>query len=191
MHGDTRGQSGLDRLMLFILFLVAVAAITPFVFGLGGLDVRGTEDASSGTPTPTGPAADDGLVVLSATGETAGFGGNSIGVVRVVVTKTGGESLDTAAMTATWVDTGGSYVLTAGGESASGADGEFAIEEADSRAVLTVDLGRDDTDDVGEFGRRLEGGETVTLSLTTGDGQTATVTLDVPESLDGEESVPL
>lgn len=191
MHGDTRGQSGLDRLMIFILFLVAVVAITPFVLGLGGLDVRGGGDASNVTPTPTGPAADDGIVVLSATGETAGFGGDSIGVVHVVVTKTGGASLDTAAMTATWVDTGGSYVLTAAGESASGADGEFAIEEADGRAVLTFDLGRDDTDDVGEFGRRLEAGETVTLSLTTGDGETSTVTLQVPESPGGEESVPL
>lgn len=191
MHGDTRGQSGLDRLMLFILFLVAVAAITPFVFGLGGIDVRGTEDASSATPTPTGPAADDGLVVLTASGETAGFGGESVGVVRVVVTKTGAESLDTAAMTATWVDTDGSYVLTAAGEGASGADGEFAVEKTDERAVLTFDLGRDDADGVGEFGRRLEAGETVALSLTTGDGETTTVTLEVPESLGDEETVPL
>ncbi|WP_340101103.1 hypothetical protein [Salinibaculum salinum] len=191
MHGDTRSQSGLDRLVLFILFLVAVVAITPFVFGLGGIDVRATGDTTSATPTPTGPATDEGIVILSATGETAGFGGESVGVVRVVITKTGAETLDTAAMTATWVDAGGSYVLTAPGEGASGADGAFAIAEADGRAVLTFDLGRDDADSVGEFGRRLEAGETVTLSLTTGDGQTTTVTLEVPDSLGDEETVRL
>jgi hypothetical protein len=177
--------------MLFVLFLVAVVAVTPFVFGLGGIDVRATEDANSATPTPTGPAADDGLVALSATGETAGFGGERVGVVRVVVTKTGATSLDTAAMTATWVDAGGSYVLTAAGEGASGADGEFSVEEAHGRAVLTFDLGRDDADSVGEFGRRLEAGGTVTLSLTTSDGKTTTVTLEVPESLGDKASVPL
>jgi len=39
MTGDTRAQSGLDRLMLFVVFLVTVVAITPFVFGLGGVDL--------------------------------------------------------------------------------------------------------------------------------------------------------
>jgi len=177
--------------MLFVIFIVAIVAVVPFLFGLGGLDVRGAEDPSSVTPTPTGPAADDGIVVLRTTGETAGFGMDSVGVVRVVVTRTGSESLDAETMTATWVDPGGSYVLTATDRGGSGADGAFGVEESESRATLTFDLGADDADGVGEFGRRLEAGDTVTLTLATGDGKTTTVTLDVPESLGEDRTVPL
>lgn len=187
MYGDTRGQSGLDRLVLFLVFVVAVAAITPFVFQLGGTDVRGASDADNVTPTPTGPATDDGIVVLTKTGETSGFGEDTIGVVRVVITKTSVKPLDTASMTVDWIDADGNYILVEAGNEASGADAKFSVDESDGRAVLTFDLGSDDADGVEEFSRRLEAGETVTVALTTGDGKTTTVTLNVPESL-GEHS---
>lgn len=200
MNGDTRAQSGLDRLVLFLVFLVVVVAITPLVFGLGGVDLRagaGTSAASAPTPGPTDP----GVIVLGATGETGGFGEDTVGVVRVVVTKNGtGPAVDAASLTANWVGPDGGYVLSASGESG---DAQFAVEvtgpsdagtvfeQSGDRAVLTFDLGSDDVEGVGEFGRRLESGDTVRLELTTDSGETARTTLEVPSGLGGEDTVRL
>lgn len=189
--------------MLFVVFLVAIAAVAPFVLGLGGVDVRGTNNAGGETPVPTVPPADDGVVVLGTTGETGGFGEDTVGVVRVVVTRNGsGSTIDTTTMSATWVGPSESYSLTAADSSLNtGADGTFGIEvtgpsntettlnASGDRATLTFDLGTDDVDGVAEFGQRLESGQTVTLALTTDSGATTRVTLDVPGSLGRENSV--
>lgn len=202
MRGETRAQSGLDRLILFVVFLVVIVAVLPFVFGLGGIDVRGTNAGGSG-PAAGEPAADDGVVVLGATGETGGFGEDTVGVVRVVVTKNGsGPAIDTSTMTATWVGQSGSYALTTAGSGGSG-DGEFGVNvtgpsdsetmlnQSGDRAILTFDLGTDDAGNVEEFGHRLEAGETVTLTLAADSGATTRVTLTVPGSLGGKGTVRL
>ena len=203
MYGDTRAQSGLDRLMLFILFLVVLVAITPFVFELGGVDLRaGAETDSNGTPVPTPEPTDPGVVVLGATGETDGFGDDTVGVVRVVVTKNGtGPAVDTSSMSASWVGPDRSYALSA--DSNGGGDAQFAVDvtgpsdsetllnQSGDRAILTFDVGSDDVDGIGEFGRRLESGDTVILELTTDSGKTERVTLTVPDELGGKTSVRL
>ncbi len=176
--------------MLFVVFIVAFVAIVPFVFGLGGLDVRGAGAPAGADTTPVG-ADENGIVVLRTTGETAGFGTDSVGVVRVVITRTGPEPLDAETITATWVDSSGSYVLTPIEKGGSGADGAFGVEQSENRATLTFDLGADDANGVSEFGRRLEAGETVTLTLSAGDGKMTTVRLEVPESLGEDGTVSL
>lgn len=191
MERDTRGQSGLDRLLLFVVFVVALVAVTPFVFELGGLDLRGGETASADPSTPDELTAEGSIVVLGVTGDTAGFGGEEIGAVRVVVTTTGTEPLDTAAWTATWLGPNGKYRLLPTGQGGVGTDGVFRVDGSEDRAVLIFDLGLDDADGAEEFSRRLNEGDTVTLSLTTSDGTTTTVTLDVPQSLGDEETVQL
>jgi flagellin FlaB len=205
MNGDTRGQSGLDRLMLFVVFIVAVVAVTPLIFGLGGVDLRpGTESAEqTPTPTPDVEPTDPGVVVLGATGETGGFGNDTVGIVRVVVTKNGtGPAVDTSSITASWVGPDRGYALSAAGSGAGG-DGEFAVtvtgpsdsetllNQSGDRAILTFDVGTDDVDGIGEFSRRLESGDTVTLELTTDSGVTERVTLTVPGSLATKSSVRL
>jgi hypothetical protein len=203
---NTRAQSGLDRLMLFLVFLVAVVALTPFLFGLGGVDLRaGT--GSGGTATPTPAPTDNGVFVLGATGETGGFGEDTVGVVRVAVTKNGtGPAVDFSSVIATWIGPDGSHVLSAAsgdGSESSGGDGRFAVEvtgpsasgtilnQSGDRAVLTFDLGTDDVEGIPEFGERLESGDTVTLTLTTAGGVTARTTLEVPDSLGAESTVSL
>ena len=203
MTGDTRGQSGLDRLMLFIIFVVAIVAITPFVFELGGVDLRADTGTDSPESTPTAGPADPGVVVLGATGETGGFGDDTVGVVRVVVTKNGtGPAVDATSLTANWVGPGGSYALSAAGEGAGG-DGQFAVDitgpsdsetmlnQSGDRATLTFDLGSDDVDGIAEFGQRLESGDSVTLELTSDSGETERVRLVVPGDLGGADTVRL
>lgn len=186
--------------MLFILVLVVVLA-TPFVLGLGGVDVR---EAGAADTDGTGPGAGDGgVVVLNANGETGGFGDASVGVVRLVVTKNGtGPAINPTTMTATWTTAGNSYVLAAAENAGSGAEGTFDVSvtgpsgssklnESGDRATLTFDVGTDDVEGADEFGQRLQPGDTVTLQLTTDDGTTTTVTLRVPNDAGGKRVVSL
>lgn len=195
MAGNTRGQSGLDRLVIFVLLLVAVVFVTPFVLGLGGIDVQGA-DTNESALTPTNSDRDAGVFVLEASGETRD---SSVTVVRVVVTKDGsGRPIDAGRLSATWIGNG-SYTLAAN-ESGTRADGTFGVtgsgngtvlNQSGDRATLVFDLGTDDVDGVEEFGRPLSGGEAVTLLLATESGETTTVTLHVPGSLDDGETVAL
>lgn len=205
MQGTERGQSGLDRLMLFVVALIVIVFATPYLLGLGGVDVRGTATpAATPTPTPNGTAEPVGLVVLNASGETGGFGSETVGVVRLVVTRNGsGQPVDTTAVTANWADLNNTYTLTARGTGGSAADGEFdvAVEgpsgsdttltETGDRAILTFDLGTDDVDGVDEFGHRLLPGETVTFTMTTGGGKTTRLTLTVPDDTERRGTVTL
>ena len=204
MRGDTRGQSGLDRLLLFVVFLVAVTAVAPFALEFGGVDVRQTTDAEE-TPVPTVTPEDDGVIVLGATGETGGFGDDTVGVVHVVVTKNGsGSAIDTSTMTASWVGPGSSSSLTAATSETNGAgdgtfdvnvtgpsDSETLLNASGDRATLTFDLGADDVEGVSEFGSRLESGDRVTLELTTDSGATTRTTFAVPGELGGKSNVRL
>jgi archaellin len=145
---------------------------------------------------------DPGVVVLGVTGETGGFGDDTVGVVRVVVTKDGtGPAVDAASITANWVGPDRGYALSTGG--GNGADAEFAVAvtgpsddgplltQPEARATLTFDLGSDDVEGIGAFSRRLESGDTVTLELTTDSGKTERVTFTVPGSLGAKSSVQL
>jgi hypothetical protein len=203
MTGDTRAQSGLDRLMLFLIFVVAIVAITPFVFELGGVDLRADTGTDSPEATPTAGPADPGVVILGATGDTGGFSDDTVGIVRVVVTKNGsGPAVNTTSLTATWVGPDRSYALSAAGSGAGGdeqfavnvtglSDSETMLNQSGDRAILTFDVGTDDVDDISEFSQRLESGDTVTLALTTDSGETARVRLVVPDELAEENTVRL
>lgn len=198
---SSRGQSGLDRLMLFVFAVVVIVLVVPFVLGLGGVDVRGGNLDSGGTPTPNAAAGPGSVIVLGATGEAGPDG--SVGVVRVAITKNGtGAPVDAGKLTATWTN-GGSYSLVAEESGGSGADGAFGLDvtglsesgtvlnQTGDRATLTFDLGRDDVDGVPEFGQRLQPGSTVTLWLTPDGGTTTTVTLSVSQTPDDGDAVTL
>jgi len=200
MSGDTRAQSGLDRLVLFILVLVVGVAAVSFLLGLGGVDVRAPQnDTAATTETTETPPDPTRLIVLDATGQTDGFGDDTVGVVRVTVTRNGsGKSIDTGSLFATWHN-GGYYTLVPAGTDSGNVDGSFAVSlrgpsgsetelaEVGDRATLTFDLGADDVDGAAEFGSELSAGEELTLQLTTESGETTTVTLTVPDNL-GEKS---
>lgn len=194
MVGQTgRGQSGLDRLALFVLAVFIVVLVTPTILQFAGVDVRGSESAdAAGSPR---------LTVLGAEGAAIDGDRTSVGEVRVVVANTGGGEVDPADLSVTWIG-GGSYDLAAAGADRE-ADGTFTVSPVDGsrddavlrehgdRAVLTLDLGSDDVDGAAEFGSRLGAGETATVSLTSPDGAAATTGLFAPDPLPAGGSIAL
>jgi len=204
MQDAQRGQSGLDRLLVFVITAVVIVAVLPTVLGFAGIDVRPPEtetpEPTRATPTPE-PAS---LQVLNVSGETGGPENETIGVVRVTVTKAGSSaSVDAADVTATWARDDVSTLVAAVTDRGA-TDGTFGVEisrisnssglvlaETGDRATLTFDLGDDDVPDVAEFGTVLAPNESVDVVLATGAGETTTVSIEVPDSLEGKSVVGL
>jgi hypothetical protein len=142
--------------------------------------------------------------VLNVSGETGGPENETIGVVRVTVTKVGSSaSVDAADVTATWARDDVSTLVAAVTDRGA-TDGTFGVEisrisnssglvlaETGDRATLTFDLGDDDVPDVAEFGTVLAPNESVDVVLATGAGETTTVSIEVPDSLEGKSVVGL
>lgn len=189
-----RGQSGLDRLLVFVLAVVVLLVVTPHVLGLVGVDVG---------PGPGGPPSADeahDLVILEARGTAVDAGAGTVGAVRLVVTPAANRApVDLGEGLAIWV-ADRSYYLGPDGANA-GLEGTYrasvidgdgrTLETAEARGELLFDLGdTDDVADVPEFGSRLRAGETVSVTLVTPGGETLTRRLTVPEQVSGD-SVPL
>lgn len=184
-----RAQSGLDRLLLFVLAVVALVLVAPHVLGLAGIDV-----GSESVAPPTAEAEHD-LIVLEARGTA--IDGSSIGAVRLVVTPSPNrQPVDLGEEVAMWVGDR-SYYLSPGESVGEGFDGAYRaraingggtrIEGATDRGELVFDLGEtDDVSGVPEFGSRLEPGDTVAVTIVTPHGETLTKELEVPASVSGE-----
>lgn len=201
---SARGQSGLDRLLVFVVAAIVVVAALPTVLGFAGIDVRpAPENTTSETPsTPTPEPAS--LVVLNASGIALDEANQTVGAVTLTVTKAGSSaSVDVGDVTATWAN-GGVYTVVAPESERATADATFGVDvqhisnssgvvlaETGDRATLTFDLGADDVDDVPEFGDELDPGDSVDVVLATGAGETTTVSIAVPESLDGKAIIGL
>lgn len=187
-----RAQSGLDRLLVFVLAVVAVLVVAPHVLGLAGIDVGPRQTVDDGT------TADHDIVVLEARGTAVE--GDTVGAVRLVVTPAPDRTpVDLAGQLTVWVGGRTSYLSPTGGEGAdldgryraAVLDGDGAVlSSSTDRGELVFDLGDDDVADVPEFGRPLAAGETVAVTVVTPRGETLTRRLEVPERLDGE-TVPL
>ncbi|MFC7135102.1 MULTISPECIES: hypothetical protein [Salinibaculum] len=200
MPDSTRGQSGLDRLLAFVVVAVVLVAVLPTVLGVAGIDVRQDDGVAAEQPTPTPEPAS--LQVLNVSG-TTGPENRSVEAVRITLTKVGSSApVDAAALTATWADQG-TYYLTAG-QQEERSDGAFGVSvthvsdadglvlaETGDRATLTFDVGADDVADVPAFGSALAAGESADIILATADGETTTVSVEVPDSLAGKRVVGL
>lgn len=190
---DSRGQSGLDRLLGFVLVVAVLVALLPTILGFVGVDVRpddlpGTEPETTPTPEPAT------LQVLAGSGNTTEKGIESVGVVQLTVTKVGSrDSIDLANASVTWVGTEKVYYLAPTGKSNLntnrrfavsvthvGSGGETVLNQTGDRATLTFDLGTDDVADLPEFGERLRPGDTVEIQFSTGEGTTTNHTITVP-----------
>ena len=202
MLDSRRGQSGLDRLLVVVVTAIVIVAVLPTVLGFAGVDVRPPEtDTTEQTPPTPEPAS---LQVLNVSGDIGGAENETVGVVRVTVTKVGSSaSVDVGDATATWAN-GGVYTLVAAGTDRERTDGAFGVEtnrisnssglllaETGDRATLIFDLGDDDVPDVPEFGTVLAPNESVDVVLATGAGETTTVSIVVPDSLEGKSVVGL
>ncbi|WP_181686177.1 hypothetical protein [Halorhabdus salina] len=156
----------------------------------------GTDPPVVTEPTPT-QSPTDRVVEVATVGSDIRNG--TIGSVNMTVRLApDSESVDLRDAVVEWVESDGRYQLTS--QDAAGADGRFtvhalrddddSIREAttlngpEDRAVLHFEPGT-------TFGRRLAAGEAVELQLNTQSGGETTVTLVVPDSLSGKESVSL
>lgn len=189
---DRRGQSGLDRLVLFVLGVLVFLVVTSIALNAVDPEFQSVPLVDGGDKAPPGE-----LVVLSTAGEAVDENRSSIGAVEVVVTATGGP-INLSGLTVTWLDGDPQHLVPASG-SAGDADGVFRLErdgtgivlETDERAVLTFDPGTDDVDGLAEFGRRPAAGHNVTLVVGgAGEGR-VDLRLRVPEQLPAGGSVSL
>ncbi len=180
-----RGQSGLDRLLVFVLLAIGVVFVAPYILGFAGVDVHGDS-------APATAAADHDLQILAARGEAVAGDGSSVGAVRLVVSPAPGRApVDLRDGTAIWIGEETVDLVPVGSD--SGADGQYGVaaaeggqpvlETASARGILRFDLGTDDVADVPEIGSRLGTGETATVVLVTPHGETSTRRLTVPEDV--------
>lgn len=113
----------------------------------------------------------------------------------VIVPAPGSEEIDLSRATIQWIGPEGSRMLTYGAEGAadtftveaqSDPDGsldERAVMNSDDRALISMNLSANDTS--------LDPGTGAEVSLTLPTGATTSITLQVPDSLDGREAVSL
>jgi hypothetical protein len=187
MTGPTRdrSQSGLDRLLVFVLLAVGLVFVAPYVLGFAGIDVQ------SGAPPAATADTDHDLQILAARGEAVAGDGSSIGSVRLVVSPAPGRApVDLREGTAIWIGEETVDLVpvgTSGGESGGGqytvaaaAGGPPVLEAGTDRGILRFDIGTDDVQDVPEFGTRLQAGDSATVVLVTPHGETVTRRLTVP-----------
>jgi len=185
----TRGQSGLDRLLLFVVLVVALVLIAPTVLGVAGIDVRPDDTDEVAT-------ADHDLSILAARGEAVDAQSGTVGAVRLVVSpQPGREPVDLSEGTAVWI---GEETFDLSPVGAGSGDGQYGVtgvdgggpvlESATDRGSLRFDLGSDDVADVPEFGDRLMAGETATVVLVTPTGETVARQVSVPSDPPAEAS---
>lgn len=184
-----RAQSGLDRLLLFVLAVVVLVFVAPHVLGFAGIDV-GAEPAA-----PPTAGADHDLLVLEASGTAIEDG--TIGAVRLVVTPSPDrEPVDLGEQMVIWA-ADRSYYLSPGSGSGEGFDGAYrasvidgtgqVLDSRTDRGELVFDLGEtDDVSGIPEFGSRLGPGETIAVTVVTPHGETRTRRLTVPDSVGGD-----
>jgi hypothetical protein len=181
MTDCSRGQADIWRLLAVILGVTIVLAVAPAALGFAGIDVR--EDSSEDDPRDE----DGSLLVVSSVGTDIDDNRTSLGVVELLVTPAGG-SVDIDTVTVTWNGTDGPELTPVGvdaGDASFGVElprGERIVEPGE-QALLRVDLGTDDIDDVQQFGERLEPGDTVTVTVRTDAGMETTETFTVPDPL--------
>lgn len=189
-----RSQTGLDRLLLFVVAVVALVFLVPHVLGFVGVDVRGPSGGVA-------PPSDHDVTVLAARGEAIDGQRSSIGTVRLTVVPNHGRTpVNLRDVTALWVGDD-VYHLAPDGTDTGGVDGTVAVSSTDGgtvladpsdRGVLRFDLGSDDVDGATEVGRRLETSETATVTLVTERGEHLTRELTVPGEIPpGQDEVPL
>lgn len=184
----TRAQIGVGTLVVF-LSMVLVAAIAAGVM----LNTTGVIDAMS---QGTGEETTDRVVVVASTGSATSEG--SVGRVDLTVVpgpRAAGANLRN--VTVTWVGPGGAYDVAHADATGVDADGRFratalsdsndslpVLDDAEDRAILTFDLGlTDDAPGAREFGERLQPGDVVTVTVTSGSGASTTTRLAVPRTV--------
>lgn len=166
------------------------------------------ETTAARTTEESTPRVTRRLDVVSAAGFVTDD--DRIGRVELVVRQAPGSGdIDLSTATLSWIDSGGTYMLTSAAGDGGGGDAEFGllavkdptdsfptIDAPEDRFLLVCDLGAPTDEYEGPapptaFGEPLGEGSSATLKLTLSSGAETVVRLAVPETLAGSEVVEL
>lgn len=187
----SRGQAGLDRLMLFVLAVVLFLVVTPPVLGLFGIDVVGGGDGESGDSEGVVVAgeADGAIQILGARGTDIDTEAGTVGTVELTVAPGATDgAVDLQRFSMQWLSDRSYHLLPEGTE---GGDGTFAYDQRELRESGNTTTIRVDVAGTDAFEGPLVAGQTVTVVLIGPEGENVEYGLTVPEQLPAASSVSL
>ena len=179
---EERGQVGIGTLIVFIAMVLVAAIAAGVLINTAGFLQTQAEATGEEASSQVG----DRIEIQSATGTV---NDSSVDEVNVTVSKAPGANnvdLEEVTFEAVTSDNVNQAVLNA-------SDIESLVAESDENSVITDQSDRYviTFDAESKFGGELDGGDRVTLTLTTASGASTVTELRVPDSLVDREAVSL